>query len=357
MTPELRARALVSRAWSAGLAPDPVLTVTEWADKERRLAQSASPYPGPWRTDRVPYLREVMDCLSLSAKSVREVTFMKSAQVAGTEAGINLFGLVACASPAPMLIVLPTTDEVKKYVKTKLQPAIDATPALKAAVAAQKSRDEKGSTGAFKVFPGGFCQITGANSSSGLQMISVRVVILEEVSEYPEDVDGRGDPVDQALARTKAFTAKRKVFFNSTPGVQGMCRVSARYEASDKRVYLVPCPHCGAEQELKFENLRWESDTVPHGAYFVCVASGCVIEHHHKRQMLAAGRWHATNPGPGRQPGFHIWQAYSPFVSWDETVAAWLEAKGKPLKEKVFTQQVQGRAWEAKGEAPDSLKP
>ena len=39
--------------------PEVELTVSEFADLvSRRLAESGSPFPGPWRTDRVPYLRE-----------------------------------------------------------------------------------------------------------------------------------------------------------------------------------------------------------------------------------------------------------------------------------------------------------
>ena len=45
--------------------PETELTVSEFADKYRVVSpESGSPFPGPWRTDRVPYLREPMDCLT-----------------------------------------------------------------------------------------------------------------------------------------------------------------------------------------------------------------------------------------------------------------------------------------------------
>lgn len=371
-------RAIVFRSLSDGLTPPPVVTVTQWAAEKRMVAaESGSPFPGKWLNERVPYLTEIMDCLSLS-HPCRSVTFKKSAQVAGTEAGINLFGCIVDHEPAPMLIVLPSIEEAQKYVKLKLQPTIDETPSLKAKVKEQKSRDEDGSTTALKKFRGGFAQVTGANSSKGLQMISVRVVIMEEVSEWPWDAGGRGDPVDQAMARTKFWTDRRKVFFNSTPGIAGMCRISEKYEASDQRRCYVPCPHCGTFHVLEWKNLRWKSEREPHGAYFVCPANGCVIEQHHKRSMVARHRWIKTyddedpaNPAPqdciepadidrwrrrpsaGREPGFHIWQAYSPAVSWDDTVHEYLDAQGDPENEKTFTQQGLGEAWEEKGEAPD----
>ncbi len=124
-----------------------------------------------------------MDALS-PHDPCREVTLAKSHQVAGSEGGINLFGLVVAQAPGPMLIVLPTFDEAKKYNRVKLTPTIAATPALRAKVRETTSRDEKGSTTLFKRFPGGFCVVTGANSSAGLQMISVRYLVLEEVTEF-----------------------------------------------------------------------------------------------------------------------------------------------------------------------------
>ena len=47
----------VERAWRDGLKPDPLLTVSEWADRYRVLSQRASSEPGRWRTERTPYLR------------------------------------------------------------------------------------------------------------------------------------------------------------------------------------------------------------------------------------------------------------------------------------------------------------
>ena len=41
----------IERAWRDGLKPDPLLTVSEWADRYRVLSQRASSEPGRWRTD------------------------------------------------------------------------------------------------------------------------------------------------------------------------------------------------------------------------------------------------------------------------------------------------------------------
>jgi phage terminase large subunit GpA-like protein len=78
-------------AAAAGIRPDPLLTISQWADKYRKLSQRASAEPGPWRTDRTPYLREIMDCLSPSSP-IERVVFMKGAQIGGTECGNNWIG-------------------------------------------------------------------------------------------------------------------------------------------------------------------------------------------------------------------------------------------------------------------------
>ena len=44
--------AALIRAWSRGIRPDPNLTVSEWADRHRKLSSRASAEPGPYRTAR-----------------------------------------------------------------------------------------------------------------------------------------------------------------------------------------------------------------------------------------------------------------------------------------------------------------
>jgi phage terminase large subunit GpA-like protein len=77
----------IERAWRDGLTPDPLLTVSEWADRYRVLSQRASSEPGRWRTERTPYLREIMDCLS-PASPVQRVALMKARRSVAPRAAI-----------------------------------------------------------------------------------------------------------------------------------------------------------------------------------------------------------------------------------------------------------------------------
>ena len=56
-------RAMLARV-VAKLKPPPTMTLSQWADKERRLSQGASALPGRWRTDKAPYQRGMMDAIS-----------------------------------------------------------------------------------------------------------------------------------------------------------------------------------------------------------------------------------------------------------------------------------------------------
>lgn len=69
--------------WRAGAAPEPTLTVSQWADAHR-LLPDLSAEPGTWRTARVPYLRAIMDGLS-ACDPIERVVLMKGGQLGGTD--------------------------------------------------------------------------------------------------------------------------------------------------------------------------------------------------------------------------------------------------------------------------------
>lgn len=71
--------AALLRAWGGGLKPDPLLTVSEWADRYRKLSSRAAAEPGRYRTRRTPYMKEIMGALS-PGRPAQRVVFMKAAQ-------------------------------------------------------------------------------------------------------------------------------------------------------------------------------------------------------------------------------------------------------------------------------------
>jgi len=124
----------VSTRW----APPEQITCSEWADRYRILSE-ASAEPGRWRTARAPYLREILD--SFSDPAVREVWWMKSAQVGATEALNNAVGYYIHKDPGSILFLHPTVEMGQSFSKDRLQPMFRDCPALAELVAENKSRD------------------------------------------------------------------------------------------------------------------------------------------------------------------------------------------------------------------------
>ncbi|GHT97980.1 hypothetical protein FACS1894126_2980 [Alphaproteobacteria bacterium] len=272
-------------SYNAGLRPDSILLVSDWADENRILSQVASSEPGKFRTERTPYLKEIMDALSPSSP-IEKVVFMKGSQIGGTEAGNNWIGYVIDQAPGPMLVVQPTVEMGKRWSKGRLAPLLEDSPCLRDKVKDPRSRDS-GNTVQSKEFAGGIVVVTGANSAVGLRSMPVRYLFLDEVDAYPPDADSEGDPLTLAIQRTSTF-ARKKIFIVSTPTIQGLSRIEREFKETDQRYYFVPCPYCDFFQVLKWENIKYDSSHSK--AVYVCECCKGNIENHHKTGMLRRGQ-------------------------------------------------------------------
>lgn len=342
----------VAELWSKGLRPDPLLAVSEWADRYRMLSPKSAAEPGKWRTSRTPYLKEIMDHLS-PGSPVQRVVFMKGAQVGGTECGNNWIGYVIHMVPGPMMAVAPTVELAKRNSKQRIDPQLEDVPELRALVKPARSRDS-GNTILSKEFPGGLLVMTGANSAVGLRSMPARFLFMDEVDGYPGDVEGEGDPILLAERRSATFQRRRKVFLVSTPTTKGLSRIQREFEASDQRYFHVPCPECNHFQPLRFAQLRWPEGRAREARY-ACEECGALIDEHHKTAMLARGRWVETTEGDGRTVGYHLSSLYSPvgWFSWGDAAEMFENAQKNPDLMKGFVNTVLGEPYEEEYEAPD----
>lgn len=350
------------RAIADALRPPPRMELSSWAEKNRVLPNEVSANPGRWKNDLFPFLTEIMDCLC-PWHPAEKVVFMKSAQVGGTEIGLNWMLAVADMWASAMMMVHPTIQAAQAWVREKLTLTLRATESVRRKVIEQKSRDGA-STTLFKQFPGGYWVITGANSAADISSKSIKFTVKEEWDRWPLDVDGQGDPDRLVDARSISYHAsgQAKSFAPSTPTRVGHSRIYPAYLAGDQREFHVPCPQCDHEQVLYFfpkriagrevGGLRFETEP-PYQPRYCCEECGFPIEEHHKRAMLSAGRWIAKNPGEGRQPSFHINALYSPVTTWTKMVEQFLESKDDPQKLVTFYNLWLGLPWEDRGEAPE----
>jgi len=331
------------QAFLDGLRPEVMGTVSEWSDGHRVLTGEASAEPGPWRTSRTPYLREPMDCMSASSP-VRRVVLVFGSQMGKTEVVLNSIGCNIHWRPGPMLFVEPTIDLLKKVNRQRLDPLLSQTPALAARVKPARSRDS-GNTIFTKSFPGGVLMLVGANSATGLQSSPIQYLYADEVSSYPLEADDKGDPLENAEARTANFP-RRKVLITSTPGEAEACRVTKEFESrSDQRRYHVPCPACGARQQLVWSQFKWEQPDAE--VLYECAHCGERFEERHKARFLPEGVWVPGAPGDGITAGFHLPSWYAPlgWLSWAEIRDQFVRAQTDRLLLKGWVNKRAAEPW------------
>lgn len=332
------------RAFARAVSPRKALTVSQWADAERRLSAKGSAEAGQWRTDRNPPLREPMDCMSARSR-VREIALMFPVQLGKTEVAINALGYCMDHDPGPIMVCLPGEVSMNKWVAQKLNPAIEETPAMKRALSSVASRDSS-NTRTFKDFAGGQLYVEHAGSPARLKSTTVRTLLVDEVDEFANNLQGGDDPVDMLNARTSAFPATYKRLYISTPQIKGISRIEQLWEKSDQRRYHVPCPHCGHMQHLQWAGLKWANDFT--SAWYVCQECGTHIDERHKTKMIASGQWVPERP-EARTRGYHLNCLYYQFglgPRWAELAEMWIAAQNDPAKLKTFVNDRLAEPWE-----------
>jgi phage terminase large subunit GpA-like protein len=368
--------------FAGAIKPDPDLSITEWADRFRILSPESSAEPGPWRTSRVPYAREIMDTLS-PMDPTQEVTFVAGTQVSKTEIGNNFLGFIIDWAPGPVMMVMPTSNTGKRSSKTRLAKMIDAMPRIQEKMS-DAARDGANSA-TLKEFPGGVLIVAGANSAPELKTQPVRYLFEDELDEYPDNVADQGPADELAEKRTDTYVRK-KIYRTSTPTRKGRSKIWKHWLKSDQRRYHVPCPRCQASQVLRWDQVRYELRRVwevvraddgeivevepgTEGAkaretdevidfWYECASCGGRVDEHEKTWMLDRGQWIKGNPRSPRA-GFHLPALYSPvgWYSWRTAVEKRLEADRDPTGSLMaaWTNTVLGEPYAEESERVDDL--
>jgi phage terminase large subunit GpA-like protein len=340
---------------STGLAvewswrPPPKLSIAQWAEENLRLSAEDSAEAGAYRTARAPYQRGILD--AINDPTCDQVVVMSSAQVGKTLLAKAVIGYYIDQDPSPILFVTYSLDMAETFSKDRLAPMVRDTECLRGKIADPRARDS-GNTILHKRFPGGHVTMVGANAPGGLASRPVRVVICDEVDRYPASAGTEGDPVTLAFARAKTFWNRRLLLF-STPGDEATSRINPAYEASDKRRFHVPCPHCGHLQHLRWQQVSWTNDD-PATTGYACEQCGALWTDAERVDSLQAGIWVAEHP-ERRIAGFHLNELYSPFRKLSEIVADFISAKKAPETLKTWVNTSLGEVWrDEEGEKADA---
>lgn len=230
----------------AAIKPPENLTVTEWADKKRRLSPEASAEPGPWRTYRTPYLQGPMDAFT-DAK-VKRIVMVSSSQVGKSELLNNIIGYIVDQDPGSILFIHPKVTEAKEYSKLRIAPMIRDSKSLNEKVSDPKSRDS-GNTILQKNYPGGILTLCGSMEASALASKPIRYILGDERDRWAASAGKEGDPWKLATARQMTFYNSKAVEV-STPTIKGASAIEKSFIEGTMERWCTRCPHCGEYQTL-----------------------------------------------------------------------------------------------------------
>ena len=209
-------------------------------------------------------------------------------------------------------------------------------------------RDPDGTnTTLLKTFRGGVLALVGANSASSLAFRAVRVLILDEIDRYPLELAKEGSTLAIVKRRTQTYGRRRRIFQCSSPTLTTGA-IAAAHARGDQRIFVVPCPACGDEHALRWEDVHYPDDN-PDGAHFRCQACQHPWTESERLRAVTAGHWVPTaTPIDPTVRSYHMWAGYSPLVRLSQLVRESIDAlqaveQGDLSLWRTFQQTVLGR--------------
>ena len=262
-------------------------------------------------------------------------------QMGKTEVLLNALGYIVDQEPGPGLIVYPTEKDAKKVLKNRIHPLFTFNQRLK--------RHILGGTDALGLDEMRFsrCVIYPAwsNSPSAMASTPCRYVFLDEVDKFPPFAGREASPLKLSEMRTRTFRGRRKICIFSTPTTdEGY--IFKEWLRSNQQTFHVPCPRCSRFQVFDFfKGLKWPEGSTAEGlkaaqnAWYQCEACELQIPNQGKFEMVSRGRWvpagvtitdrgELEGEAPSRlRTGFHINAISSPWVTFSDIGAEFLDAK------------------------------
>lgn len=355
-----------------------IVTPSQWAEKNRYLPASVTALPGHYRFDVAPYLREIVDCLSVDSP-VREVAVMKGAQVCATVGLLeNCVGYVmAHVKNAPMMMITADAELAKLRMESNITPMIQESGLGHLIVSADKLNTRKSGKTDKKIewLGGGYLIPFGAINANKLRSVSIQYMLRDEIDGWPDVVGKDGDPVKLSASRCNSYEASRKILDISTPLLRGTSKIEKRFRLGDQRRYFVCCLKCNYPQVLRWNRVGddgvvsgivWEHEDgrlVPDSVAYLC--ESCQHPHYNndKTRLLSpvnGAEWRPTaTPSDPHVRSYHIPALMSPvgMQTWDSCVKLWLEAwdvvRGRPrdmASLQVFYNNVLGETFEVRGD-------
>jgi phage terminase large subunit GpA-like protein len=337
----------LDRIWEPSRRP----SALEWAQENVHLDKRFSPRPGRYDADYTPYLRQLH--LWFSDPKIRQLTFVKSAQVGGTTWLANCLMWAISEDPGPILYVTSTNENAKSWSERELHPRLRACRALKPLL--PDNDDDFRKTEMH--FATCTLKLVGACSEGNLASRPIRYLFADEVDKWPDDSSLEAPALELAMARLNFYRKISKACLTSTPTVEAGA-VWQQFLAGSQHRFHLTCPDCGHAQPLRFEQLRWpehhrdlagmwdlagvERDTAYH-----CEACDSAWPQSLQSDLVRRGEWRPGNDkAPADHISAHISALYSPQISWGDLARIFLQKKESTGGLHDFYNNFLGLPWE-----------
>ncbi|SLN77644.1 phage terminase large subunit family protein [Roseisalinus antarcticus] len=337
---ELRREAL------AALHPPPKLRLSDWIEANVYLPSSLAAQPGRMRL--WPPQREIAD--AIGDDSIEQVVLYKSARVGATQLMVAALGHFVQNDPSPVLAVLPVDSDCRHFVTSIVEPTFSESPALRAALSADATGRDTMMT---RHFPGGSLSIVSARSPRNLRARTARVIYGDELDAWENTAEG--DPLEMAIRRSMTYP-NAKLVLASTPIDADTSRIVRAYEATDQRVYTLPCPGCGEFVPVEWKDIRWEPEQ-PETAHWRTPCCETIVQDRQKAALVDSGRWTPTAEGVTGRRGYRLTSLTStlPAAAWPRLAAEFLQAKRSPATLKPWLATALGEPWRGEGDDLDGV--
>jgi phage terminase large subunit GpA-like protein len=352
---------------------------SEWAERTRTMTSADSPWPGPFRFGKAPYMREIVDRLSPTDPAKR-VALMCGAQIGKTVNIIeNGIGWIIANNPGNILFLTGHTDlseEAMNNVDRMIDNCGLRSLIRPAAIRAKNSRT--GDTNKAKEFPGGTLVSGSASNHKLLRQRSVRFGFIDDFDAAKKATKASGSTRKMIEQRFAAYGDIMKLFYISTPELKESSNIEPVFILGDQRYFNVPCPCCGEAIPLfwtielegsegrKMAGITWKLDgnekLIPESVGYICQKCGDFFDETHKSRINNAGEWVPTaEPSEAGFYSYHLSTIYAPpgAFGWEHLVRQYLEAnppsgKRKEDLHKTFVNLVLGLPYETQGESPEA---
>ncbi len=172
-----------------------------------------------------------------------------AAQLAKTVLAHSVLLASIANHPRTCALYMARKDDVSNARDRKLRRQIEGTPALERLLPRGTEARERALGSRSWAIGSALVNFRIGSVADDLRADALELMTLDEFDTYPANVEGYGDPIDQALARQRTFPKSRLLIGPSTPGVVQGHAWRRLCSGSHERL-LVDCPDCGAAQDL-----------------------------------------------------------------------------------------------------------